>query len=123
MSDNIEDLKNEIDSLEHELYEARALVHDFFNQACQIRSPDHPEGVLYDHQCMSTYEYAQALLLEWEMITPEQCYRYKSPCPGHDYQPYPAGTPEDKCIIKRCVNCGGVQLPEEEEKPNDKKEV
>lgn len=60
---NTENLK-----LKADLLEARDLIMDLFNQACKV-------GSSYDHQCMSTYEEAQRCLLEWRMLTEEECIR------------------------------------------------
>lgn len=56
----------------------RDLVHELFAQGCQIHpnSSDDPiKEFQYDHSCLSTYEEAQRVLLEWGMLKPEQCVR------------------------------------------------
>jgi hypothetical protein len=55
-----------LDAVTQERDEARAMVFDLFNQACLI-------GDEYDHMAISTYEDAQAALIEWGMIRPDQC--------------------------------------------------
>ena len=55
--------------------ELKQLVFECFNQACQIQPHTHPDGVKYDHSCHSTYEEAQAYLLEHGMIKKKECYR------------------------------------------------
>lgn len=74
----VESLTGEVAMLKLQLKEAQELVHDLFNQGCQIKPPDNPgswEGVQYDHQCMSTYEYTQKYLIEHGLLEEDQCLR------------------------------------------------
>jgi hypothetical protein len=53
-------------AMQDERDEARAMVFDLFNQACR-------DGEWYDHMAISSYEDAQAALIEWGVIRPDQC--------------------------------------------------
>ena len=67
-----------IEVLETDIFEARDLAHSLFHQACLVHpnsSEDPIKEFQYDHECTSTYEYAQQKLLEWGLIKPEECLR------------------------------------------------
>jgi hypothetical protein len=107
-------LRKQVADLTKERDEARELVYDCFNQACQIRPHSDPEGVQYDHMCLSSYEWAQAQLLKWEVIKVSECYRYKPPC-DHIRELYVAATGEIP-RLDRCTKCKALLLPLKEEK-------
>lgn len=54
------------------LEDAQEAVFDCFNQACS--GPETEYGK-YDHMCLSAYENAQDLLIQWGKIKPTECQR------------------------------------------------
>ncbi len=101
-----EALRQKIDELTKERDEARELVYDCFNQACQIESDHTAEGTLYDHMFISSYEEAQAQLLKWGVIKVENCHRYSPPC-KHDAELYHQSINDSPSLYK-CKKCGSL---------------
>ena len=60
-------------AMQDERDEARAMVFDLFNQACQVDWDLVKNEGTYDHMALSAYEDAQAALIEWGVIRPDQC--------------------------------------------------
>ena len=69
----VSSLCDELDWYHDRLDEARAMVCDLFVQACQVSFDHEKQEGTYDHMAISTYEDAQAALIEWGMIRPDQC--------------------------------------------------
>ena len=123
----VSELNERIDQLIKERDYARELVWDCFNQACQVRPPNHEDGIQYDHMCLSTYEEAQEMLIMWGHVKPEECARYKPPCPGHEWVPseefygtkVPDGHPPSG--MENCLKCRALRLAEWKKKEIDEK--
>jgi len=59
--------------LRDRLTEAQRMVFDVFSQACQVDFDREKQEGTYDHMALSAYEDAQAALIEWGIIRPDQC--------------------------------------------------
>jgi len=66
MSDTFCAMADQLSGAQEQRDEARHLVLDLFAQACAVDGK-------YDHMCVSTYEDAQAALIEWGFVKPEEC--------------------------------------------------
>jgi len=115
----VAELNERIDQLTKERDEARELVHDCFNQACQISMTD---GVpLYSHDFLSTWEEAQDRCIEWGFVKPEECQYYSEPCTEHEFVPSEeyfrmTHVPKDKyCGMETCKKCRVLRVAKGEE--------